>query len=92
MHTWVTLDGRYFLSHGREYSENTLPDSADKRFPELGRRENPRENNRCRRPKLSPIPLTIPNNYPCSEILASAQLDGPLSDRDRESLRKDCQS
>ena len=37
------LDGLYFLSHGRENSENTLPDRADKRFPELGSPGNNRE-------------------------------------------------
>ena len=39
---------------------------------------------------LSPRPSTAPNI--CSEILARAQLGEPLSDRDREALRKECQS
>ena len=81
-----------YRSYGRENGETAHPNSADKRFLKLGRRENTRENNRRRRPKLSTISLITPNNYPCSEILARAQLDGPLSDRDREALRKDCQS
>ncbi len=39
---------------------------------------------------LSPRPSTAPNI--CNEILARAQPGEPLSDRDREALRKECQS
>jgi len=42
--------------------------------------------------KHTPIPTTAPNNYRCSEILARAQLGEPLSDADRDALRKECQS
>jgi hypothetical protein len=43
------------------------------------------------RTKSIPIPSGPANSYRCAEVLARAQLGEPLSDADRDALKKECQ-
>lgn len=64
------------IANGREFTPDNRP---AKHF----------DANRSRR---APIPTTTPDQFHCREILARAEHRQPLSDGDRETLRKECPS
>jgi hypothetical protein len=78
------------LSYASEDSGIVHPDTDDDRSRNSAVEKIPVRQIDSATETLSPRPSTAPNI--CNEILARAQLGEPLSDRDREALRKECQS
>ena len=57
---------------------------------EMPEEKKPAKRIESSRVKSTPIPSGPGHNYLCAEVLARAQLGEPLSDADRDALKKEC--
>jgi len=88
----LTIRGPSPIAPPQMKSPEAAPTPAIGNSRDLTGETKPAKKIESTRNKHTAIPTTAPTNYRCSEILARAQLGEPLSDADRDALRKDCPS